>query len=130
MSMQDSLADALSTILNAEKANKEYCMIKPTSKTIKTVLELMNKQGYVGDFEFVDDNRGGIIKLHLLGKVNKCGAIKPRFNFEKDEIEKYERRYLPAKGFGIIIVSTSKGIMLHNEAKDKNLGGVLLAYVY
>ncbi|HEX32856.1 MAG TPA: 30S ribosomal protein S8, partial [Candidatus Aenigmarchaeota archaeon] len=60
----------------------------------------------------------------------KCGAIKPRFSFSVEDIEKFEKRYLPSKDFGIIVVSTNKGIMTHLEAKQKNLGGILLAYVY
>lgn len=128
--MQDPLADALSRILNAEKASKQTCMIKPISNLIKKILDLMNKERYVGDYEYVDDNRGGLVKLNLLGKINKCGAIKPRFSFKKDEIEKFEKRYLPAKDFGIIIVTTPQGMMTHIEAKKKGLGGKLLAYVY
>ncbi len=66
----------------------------------------------------------------LLGKVNKCGAIKPRFSVKKGGFEKFEKRYLPAKNFGMIIVSTSKGLMMHDEAKKKGLGGRLISYVY
>ena len=65
-----------------------------------------------------------------MGNLNKCGAIKPRYSVRKDGFEKFEKRYLPAKDFGIIFVSTPKGIMTHNGAKKKGLGGKLIAYCY
>lgn len=130
MTQQDPLADALSRVLNAERAGKSSVKIKPVSKVIKEVLRVMNENGYVGTYEFINDGRGGMINLNLVKAINKCGAIKPRFSFSVEEIEKFEKRYLPSKDFGIIIVSTNKGIMTHLEAKQKNLGGILLAYVY
>ena len=130
MSLQDPLADALSHIKNCEKTKKRMCEIRPTSKTLTKVLTIMNEEGYLGTFEIIDDGRGGILKINLLGKINNCSAIKPRFSFKKHEIERYEKRYLPAKDFGILIVTTPEGIMTHIKAKQKNLGGRLLAYVY
>ena len=70
------------------------------------------------------------MKINLIGSINKCGVVKPRFSVKKNDFEKYEKRYLPAQNFGILIVSTSQGIMTNYEAKEKNLGGKLLAYVY
>ncbi|MCW1296300.1 MAG: 30S ribosomal protein S8 [Candidatus Parvarchaeota archaeon] len=126
----DTLADALTIIMNAEKTGKSECIIKPASKQIKEVLRIMKEHGYIGDYEFIENNRGGIFKVKLIARINKCCAIKPRFSYTIDEIEKFEKRYLPAKDFGIIIVSTNKGMMTHLEAKNKKLGGVLIAYVY
>ena len=90
----------------------------------------MKTSKYVGDFEEIEDGKGNIIKLNLLGKINKCGVIKPRYSVKKDEFEKFEERYLLARGMGILIVSTKWGIVTHNEAKKKNVGGKLLAYCY
>ena len=90
----------------------------------------MNEHSYLGIFELVEDGKGGIIKLNLLGNINKCGVIKPRFSTKKHNYEKWEKRYLPAKDFGVIIVSTPQGIMTHIEAKEKGIGGKLLAYCY
>ena len=128
--MGDLLAETLIQIKNAEKIGKSECIIKKVSKQIKEVLSLMNKEGYIGEFEIIDNGRGGIIKLNLIGKINKTGAIKPRFSVKLNDFEKFEKRYLPAKNFGIIIVSTTKGIVTHNQAKKSNMGGQLLAYVY
>ena len=93
-------------------------------------LIILKKKGYISEFGEVKTCRGNYIDLKLKGTINNCGAIKPRFSVQTSTYEKYEKRYLPAKDFGIIIVSTSQGIMTHKEAKTKKIGGKLLAYVY
>ena len=130
MSLNDPLANALSLILIDEKAGRNESRIKPSSKIIRNVLDVMKTNNYVGDFEEIMDGRGGIIKLNLLGSINKCGVIKPRYNVKRDEFEKFEERYLLARDMGILIVSTPLGIVTHHEAKKKNIGGRLLAYCY
>ncbi|MEQ9714841.1 MAG: 30S ribosomal protein S8 [Candidatus Asgardarchaeia archaeon] len=129
MSRMDILADALSAIMNASVLGKSEVVV-PRSKLVGAVLYEMQKAGYIGMFEIIDDGRGGKIKVQLLGRINKCGAIKPRFSFKKNELDKWVRHFLPARGIGIVIVSTSQGIMSHEEAMKRGLGGVLLAYVY
>ncbi len=130
MAQNDPLAAALSRILNAERVGKTACTIKPVSKVIAKVLEILNDNHYVGAVEKTEDGKGGAYTLHLLGKVNKCGAVKPRYPLALGDYEKFEKRYLLASGFGVLIVSTPKGIMTHGEAKEKRLGGRLLAYCY
>ncbi len=128
--MNDTLAAALSNINNAEKVGKNQCIAKPVSKMLKKILDIMRDHNYVGSYEVIDDNKGGIIKINILGAINSCKAIKPRFSVQTNTFEKFEKRYLPAKDFGLLIVSTSKGVMTHHEAKEKKIGGKLLAYVY
>jgi len=128
--LNDTLSSALSTIMNHEKVSKTECKIRPISKIIKNTLKIMNEKGYIGDFKEIEDGRGNHIIVNLLGKINKCNAIKPRYPLTLDEYEKFEKRYLLAKDFGILVVSTSKGIMTHIEAKEKGLGGRLIAYCY
>ncbi len=130
MSLNDPLANALSLMINSERIARNIAHVKPVSKMIKTVLEIIKTHGYIGDLKEIDDGRGKILEVNLLGKINKAGVIKPRFALKKDEFEKYEKRYLPAKGFGILIVSTNQGLLTHEEAKKKNLGGKLIAYCY
>ncbi len=126
----DPLAAALAKVLNAERVGKREVVIKPASSIIKRVLTLMNEQGYIGAFEVVDDGKGSVLKVNLLGNINKCGVIKPRFSTAKDEFEKWEKRYLPAKDFGVILVSTPQGLVTHLSAKEKRTGGKLIAYCY
>ena len=109
---------------------KSECSIPQSSKLIKEVLNLMKNNEYIGEFNDIEGTNGQKIKVQLMGRVNKCGSIKPRFSVRKDNFEKYEKRFLPAKNFGILIVSTQKGIMTHLEAIEKGLGGRLLAYCY
>ena len=128
--LNDPLSNALSVILNNERIGKTECLIKPASKLIKEVLRVMKDNLYVGDVTDIEDGRGNLIKVSLLNNINKCGAIKPRYSVEKEEFEKFEKRYLPAKDMGVLVVSTSAGVMTHTEAKKKKIGGRLLAYCY
>lgn len=130
MAMNDTLANALSKIMNSEKIGRKTVKIAPAARLVKEVLKEMNEHAYIGDFKEIEDGKGNVLELNLLGAINKCGAIKPRFPVSVKEYTKFEKRYLPAKDFGIMIVSTSKGIMTHIEAKSQNLGGKLIAYCY
>ena len=126
----DPLADTMNNMLNAERIGRRVVEAKPYSKTIGKVLDILKAHGYITAYEVKDDKKGGIITINLAGQINNCGVIKPRFSVTKDNYEKFENRYLPAKDFGIIIVSTSQGIMTHTEAKEKNIGGRLISYCY
>ena len=125
----DMISDVLSAIKNGDKYGKKE-VVTPSSNVVKNILLLLQKHNFIGDFELVDDKRGGKFKIELLGKVNSCNSIRPRTYVKKDEYEKYEKRFLPAAHFGFLIVSTSKGIMTHETAEEKGFGGVLLGYVY
>ena len=128
--MVDMIAQALAVIKNADKKGVSECIVKPVSTLLKEILNLMKSEGYVGEFEIIDNGRGGVIKINLLGAINSCGAITPRFSTAVDNYEKFEKRYLPAKGYGLLIVSTTKGVMTQENAKSQKLGGQLLAFVY
>jgi len=128
--LNDSLANVLSNILNAAKSGKGSCTARPSSKLIEQVLTIMQGNRYVGSYEIISDGKGNTVKINLIGRINKCGAIKPRFSVKKEDYEKFEKRFLPAKDFGVLIISTPKGLMTHQEAKEKNLGGKLIAYIY
>ncbi len=130
MTLMDPLADALSTIYNNEEKRKHECILKPASKLIGQVLRLMQEKGYVGAFEFIDDGRTGKFRVQLLGRINKCGVIKPRFSVKVNDIETWENKFLPGKDFGFLILTTSDGVMAHTKAVEKNIGGRLMAYVY
>ncbi len=126
----DPLADALSVIKNAEDIGKPECTISPASKLIGSVLKVMKDKGYIGEFEFIDDGKSGVFKVQLKGKINRCGVIRPRHAVKNLEFEKWEKRFLPARGFGSIIITTPDGVMAHSEARENGVGGQLLAYVY
>lgn len=126
---KDLLADALNTIKTHEINGKIDCEVKP-SKIVRETLKILQAKGFIGDFEYVDEGFSGYFKIKLLGKVNKCGAIKPRYPIRKDEWVEWEQKFIPGVGFGILIVSTPQGLMTNEEAKKQNIGGRLIAYVY
>jgi small subunit ribosomal protein S8 len=126
----DPLANACSAIKNAEFVSKGNVVINPRSKLIGTVLRILQANGYIGEYESIDDGRFGKFKVQLMGRINTIGVIKPRRPIKYMQIEKVESRFLPAVNFGLLIISTSKGLMTHIEAKKQRLGGRLLAFVY
>lgn len=128
--MMDTLANGLTTIVNNEMRNKRECIISPASKLLGRVLRIMQLNGYIGEFEFVDDGRSGKFKVQLLGRINKCGAVRPRFSVKADAFEEWEKKVLPSREVGIIVISTASGVLSHKEAGEKHVGGKLLAYVY
>ncbi len=121
---QDIIADCLNQIMNAKRAKKIEVRIKRYSKFLLSILELIKKLGYL-DYDVVDKE----LRINIKN-LNEIKAIKPRFNVTTNEIDKYVRRFLPARDFGFVIISTNKGLMTHKEAIEKNIGGSLIAYVF
>ncbi|KAJ4972394.1 hypothetical protein NE237_005493 [Protea cynaroides] len=124
------LNDALKSMYNAEKRGKRQVMVRPSSKVVIKFLLVMQKHGYIGEFEYVDDHRSGKIVVELNGRLNKCGVISPRFDVAVTDIENWTARLLPSRQFGYIVLTTSAGIMDHEEARRKNVGGKVLGFFY
>jgi len=124
--MTDKISDALNQIMMAKNAGKNTCEVY-SSKLLIKIIEIMKRSGYINFETKKDKFEKIVIKMKLL---NECKSIRPRFTVKKDEFERYIRRFLPARGFGIIIVSTSKGLLTHTEAMEKNIGGNLIAYCF
>ncbi|MCX6804384.1 MAG: 30S ribosomal protein S8 [Candidatus Diapherotrites archaeon] len=127
---QDPIVDALTKIKNAEQASKIDVRICPASNFLGEILKIAKENSYIEEYKKHDEK--GILSytVKLCGKMNECKAIKPRYAVKKTEFEKYEKRYLPARDVGLIVVSTSDGLMTHTEAKAKKLGGRLVAFMY
>jgi len=128
--LNDPLANALSTIKNAELKGKGMCDIQPSSKLIGGVLTLLKDKGYIKGFEYINDGKAGVYHVDLKGNINNCGVIKPRYPIKREDLDKWESRYLPAQHFGLLIITSTKGILSQDEAKKNGIGGKLLAYVY
>ena len=126
----DPLNDALAKLFNAEQAGKYDVQLAPASKLLGSVLQIMQRSGYVGEIERNDDGRGGSFNVQLRGAINQCGVVKPRYSIRRQEFDKWEGRYLPAQDFGLLILTTNSGIMHHKDAKENRIGGKLIAYVY
>jgi len=130
LTAKDTLSNGLTTLMNNEFRNKTSCVISPASKLLGHVLRVLQHSGYIGEFEFIEDGRSGKFRVQLLGRINKCGAIKPRYSVQTDAFENWEKTYLPAREMGTLVVSTPSGVISHKEAKQKSVGGKLLAFVY
>lgn len=130
MTQNDPLASVLSSIQNYEALGKSLLRTPHSSRIIKQVLDIMASHGYVGSYEVAADSKGASLTINLLGTINKTGVIKPRFAVKTGQFEKWERRFLPAKSFGLLIVSTTKGFMTAADAKKQGLGGRLISYCY
>ena len=124
------LADALKTIMNAERKGKRQVMLRPASKVLIKFLKLMQKKGYIGEFEIIDDHRSGKIVVELLGRINKCGVISPRFDVKIQDVENWVNNILPARQFGYLVLTTTYGIMDHHQAVHKHTGGKIVGFFY
>ena len=124
------LADVLKTISNAEKRGKRQVLLRPSSKVIIKFLQTMQKNGYIGDFTVLDDHRSGKIVVELIGRINKCGVISPRFDVPLKDMEKWVVNVLPSRQFGHVVLTTTFGIMDHEEARRKHTGGKILGFFY
>jgi len=129
MTLNDPIADSLSKINNAIKALNTKITLK-NSKLLRNILTVLKENGYVGSFDIIEDGRQGLIKVNLLGTINKCGVVKPRYSVKVEDLEDFEKKFLPAKDFGIVIISTNKGLLTQNQAKEANVGGTIVAYCY
>jgi small subunit ribosomal protein S8 len=124
------VSNLFNTLYNNEARRKKECLIVPSSRFASEILRVLQKYRFIGEFEQIDDNRMGKFRIQLLAKINKGGIITPRYNVKKDEYLNWERQFLPAYNLGLLLVSTSKGIMSHHDAQLQGLGGVLIGYVY
>jgi len=130
LTTMDTLSNGLTAIMNNELRNKPNCIIAPASKLLGRVLRVMQLNGFIGEFEFIDDGRSGKFKVQLFGRINRCRAIRPRYPVGTDKFEEWEKRFLPARNIGLLVVSTPHGVISHREAKEKKIGGRLLAFVF
>ena len=130
MTTSDPFSNALSGIDNAEGVGHLTHTIQPASNQIGSVLEVFYDRGYIDGFEFVEDGRAGRFEVELKGAINECGPVKPRYSVGADEFEQWEKQYLPARDYGTLVVTTSHGIMSHYEARERGIGGQVVAYVY
>lgn len=122
---QDIVSDALNQIMNSKKVEKREVKINKHSKLLINLFEIMKEKGHI-DYEIKSD-KSVVVKII---KLNECKAVKPRYYVGVTEINKYLRRFLPSRKFGNLIISTNKGLLIHQEAIKQNVGGSIIAYFY
>lgn len=124
------LADALKTISNAERVGKRLVLVRPSSNIIIKFLKVMQENGYIQEFSKIEDHRSGKLIVKLNGRLNKCRAISPRYNLKITNLETWVGNLLPSRQFGVIVLTTSLGILDHKEALKKKTGGKILGFFY
>ncbi|MFB6105832.1 MAG: 30S ribosomal protein S8 [Halobacteriaceae archaeon] len=130
MTANDPLANALAGVDNAESVGHLTHTVEPASNLIGSVLEVFYDRGFIAGFEYVEDGKAGTFEVELQGAINECGAVKPRYSVGAEDYEQWEKRYLPARDYGALVVTTSRGVMSHYEAREEGVGGQVIAYVY
>jgi small subunit ribosomal protein S8 len=129
----DPIADFLTRIRNANSAQLKMVSI-PSSNVKRAITEILFDQGYITNYKFEEDDKQGIIKIALkYNQSTKVPAITKLERASKPGLRKYcGADNLPRvlNGLGIAIISTSKGIITDKEAKNHNIGGEVLCYVY
>lgn len=121
---QDIVTNGLNEIMNAKRAKKKETILKKHSKLLIDVLKIAKESGYI---DYTSENNELKIEIKNLNAIK---AINPRYTVSVDKVNFYVRRFLPARDFGLVIISTNKGLMSHYEAEKKNIGGCLIAYMY
>ena len=132
MTMTDPIADMLTRIRNANMVRHEKLEV-PASKIKKDIAEILKREGFVRDVEFIEDNKQGIIRIFLKYGGNNERVITGLKRISKPGLRVYAKtgevpRVL--NGLGIAIVSTSNGVLTDKEARAKQVGGEVLAYVW
>ncbi len=131
MQVTDPIADMLTRIRNANSARHDSVDV-PASNMKKAIAEILLEEGYIKNYQIIDDGKQGIIRIALkyAGKQRVISGIKRvskpglRIYKNKDELPKV------LKGLGVAIISTSKGIMSDKKARKENVGGEVLAFVW
>jgi small subunit ribosomal protein S8 len=131
--MTDPIADFLTRIRNAIKAKHRVVEI-PASNLKKEMTKILFDKGYILNYKFIDDNLQGVIKIALkYDPETKVNAIKTLKRVSRPGLRKYTGyREVPRvlNGLGIAILSTSHGVITDKEAREKNVGGEVLCYIY
>jgi small subunit ribosomal protein S8 len=130
--MTDPIADMLTRIRNANMARHEVVEV-PSSRMKKAIAEILKAEGFIRDYEYVDDNKQGILKIYLKYGPNKERVITDLKRISKPGLRVYVgRNEIPKvlRGLGIAILSTPRGIMSDKQARREGVGGEVLCYVW
>lgn len=131
MSRTDLIADVFTMVRNAAMAKKENVDV-PASGTIKSIMEILKKEGYIENFKLIEDRKQGMVRIYLKYIANKS-AIRNIRRVSKPGLRVYVKRdKVPSvlRGRGIAIISTSKGILTDKEVRELGIGGEIIGYIW
>jgi small subunit ribosomal protein S8 len=132
MVMSDPIADMLTRIRNANVVRHETVEI-PASKIKRQIAEILKKEGFIRDAEYIEDNKQGIIRLFLKYGSNNERVITGLKRISKPGLRVYTKAQEVPRvlgGLGIAIISTSQGMMTDKEARQTKAGGEVVCYVW
>ena len=132
MQITDTIADLLTRIRNASSAKHDTVDI-PASNMKKAICQILVDEGYIKSYQIIDDGKQGVIRITLKYGENKSQVITGLRRVSKPGLRIYsscEDMPKVMKGLGIAIVSTSKGVMTDKKARELNVGGEVLAFVW
>ena len=132
MTMTYAIADILTRIRNANTAGHETVEI-PASNIKKSIAGILKDEGYIADYEVIEDNKQGMIKVTMKYGAHKERVISGIKKNSKPGLKKYAKAGEVPKvlgGLGIAIISTSKGVMSDKEARKLGVGGEVICYVW
>lgn len=132
MSMTDPIADMITRIRNAFRANHKIVQI-PASNIKKNVAHLLYEEGYIKGYKYTPDNKQGLIEVHLKYTNDGESVIKGLRRFSKPGLRQYAASDAMPRvqsGLGIAVISTNRGIMTDRKARKENVGGEILFYVW
>ncbi|MEA3248477.1 MAG: 30S ribosomal protein S8 [Nanoarchaeota archaeon] len=123
---QDIVADGLNQIMNAVRIGKQELTIRRCSKVLINLFEMMSAKGHIS---YEVNEKDKTVSVRII-KLNECLAVKPRYYVRVNNIDRFLRRFLPSRNFGILVISTNKGLISHKEAIANKIGGSVVAYFY
>jgi small subunit ribosomal protein S8 len=132
MALTDPIADMLTIIRNASSTKKEVVEVK-NSVLSENIVSILKREGFVGNYKLMKDNRQGVLRIYLKYLKSGTPAVLGLKRVSRPGLRVYKKAdELPKVygGLGVAIISTSKGLMTDNEARDKKIGGEVLCYIW
>jgi len=132
MALTDPIADMLARIKNANTVRREVVEV-PASKIKRELARVFKDEGFIRDFEFIDDGKQGLLRLYLKYGPNKARVIRGAKRISKPGLRVYAKKdELPKVlgGLGVAVISTPKGIMTDKEARRQGIGGEVICYIW
>jgi len=132
MALTDPIADMLTIIRNASRAKKDAAEIR-NSIMSESILKIMKREGFIGNYKLIKDDKQGILRIYLKYLKDGTPAIQGLKRISRPGLRVYKKSDSIPKvysGLGVAVISTSKGLLTDNEARDQKVGGEVICYAW